>query len=1039
MRAYPAAIYSLFCIFTFLSGCTETPPVVSRSGDNEQSSATAPNLDGRPAEVSAAEAVAEVPVSTPATDVTPVAESPISPESAKLEVRATSPKVSESMTRKEMLNLVCSGVVLITAFDARGETSAFGSGCIVGDNLVLTNYHVAASALTLKVQVKGEGDELLSKEMKVTGYRALDERNDLILLEVVDLPSGLYTFPVPDTETIEQHDQVFSVGHPDGFKFSTSPGFVSAILKTRDMPEQFQAVLKNPDTEWIQTDAVISGGSSGGPLLDERGQLVGVTTLVISDSRIAFAVSAKHVRDLLSQRDQPVLPLPTPDADVLTTKTLAGVMESFRREYLQLVADVQQLRSTTQDPAEVRKLVRRNNPGPACLRRCTELADQYPGAAEAADALKVSADVLKALGSIPDDGRQYLDDMLARAADDPSLIPLSPRVLNSLFGLKYSAALETFLRRIIDSDEENKLKSAAGIVLVNAMSLSGNPLLDGEMNELAKDISVRFGDEKFGTLLVSDILKPVLDAQKLAIGSTAPEITGTDLLGETFRLTDYRGKVVMLDFWADWCPHCRNMYAEERELIEKLKDKPFVLLGVNGDEPARAKGVIEAGTVTWRSWMDGSAGPIAELYQVQAWPSILVLDTTGRIRFSGLRGPALESAIESLLNDSQQICPEEIIAKTASWQYLNPDETTVPADWNTTDFDDSTWQSGSGPFAAADLDESGTILAQSPAGRRPITTLFRTKFDLQGGESPESLLMNIQFRDGVTVSLNGEEIYRGNVSASGEIIIKSAYRDSGRGASGIAFAVSTSGLRPVGNCLAVSLHQYSAYSASPLFSLSLGAMPNYSERFGDLPPQGKQQLCRVVAQAGLEVPGAKEILKSLQADNSGDVRISAAIAAAMNELPVTMSSLTDPESQQSFFTQVFGLNHEAWQIVESPGFSTGQYTDALRMARAASVLQSRVNRELRPALGVIENTVGVAFYRSGQFEQAVERLKRSMKTVGDNPSDAGFLALCHHKLGHVEESKKYEELFHELLKKDEWRHNAAAFKVDKELQTVLSE
>ena len=248
-----------------------------------------------------------------------------------------------------------------------------------------------------------------------------------------------------------------------------------------------------------------------------------------------------------------------------------------------------------------------------------------------------------------------------------------------------------------------------------------------------------------------------------------------------------------------------------------------------------------------------------------------------------------------------------------------------------------------------------------------------------------------------------------------------------------------SGLQPVGNCLAVSLHQYSGYSASPLFSLSLGAMPDFSERFGDFPPGEKRQLCRVVAQAGLEVPGAEGILKSLQADDSGDVRFSAAIAAAMYELPVGMSSLTDPESQQRFFTQVFRLNDEAWQIVESPGFSSGQYTDALRMARAASALQSRVHRDLRPSLGGIENTFGVALYRSGQFEQAVERLRRSMKAIGDNPSDAGFLALCHHRLGHVEESKKYEELFQELLKKDEWRHNAAAFKVEKELQTALSE
>ena len=60
------------------------------------------------------------------------------------------------------------------------------------------------------------------------------------------------------------------------------------------------------------------------------------------------------------------------------------------------------------------------------------------------------------------------------------------------------------------------------------------------------------------------------------------------------------GKVVLLDFWVDWCPYCRDMYPHEKELAEQHADRGFVILGVNGDEPTRLKNVEARGTVTWR-------------------------------------------------------------------------------------------------------------------------------------------------------------------------------------------------------------------------------------------------------------------------------------------------------------------------------------------------------------------------------------------------------------------------------------------------------
>src|SRR4051812_49285090 len=65
------------------------------------------------------------------------------------------------------------------------------------------------------------------------------------------------------------------------------------------------------------------------------------------------------------------------------------------------------------------------------------------------------------------------------------------------------------------------------------------------------------------------------------IGYAAPEIKGTDLDGQPFKLSDYRGKVVLLSFSGEWCSACRLYHKYERRVVEEYQDRPFVALGVN--------------------------------------------------------------------------------------------------------------------------------------------------------------------------------------------------------------------------------------------------------------------------------------------------------------------------------------------------------------------------------------------------------------------------------------------------------------------------
>ena len=79
------------------------------------------------------------------------------------------------------------------------------------------------------------------------------------------------------------------------------------------------------------------------------------------------------------------------------------------------------------------------------------------------------------------------------------------------------------------------------------------------------------------------------------------------------------------------------MYPHERSLVERLKDEPFTILGVNSDDPDRYRTAIENENITWPSFFDGgtTGGPIATRWGVTGWPTVVVLDHEGIIRAFG--------------------------------------------------------------------------------------------------------------------------------------------------------------------------------------------------------------------------------------------------------------------------------------------------------------------------------------------------------------------------------------------------------------------
>ncbi len=144
-----------------------------------------------------------------------------------------------------------------------------------------------------------------------------------------------------------------------------------------------------------------------------------------------------------------------------------------------------------------------------------------------------------------------------------------------------------------------------------------------------------------------------------SVGAVAPEIQGNDLEGDPFKLSDLRGKVVLLVFWGDWWGPCREMYTHQRTLLEKFAERRFEIVGVNSDtQLERLKIVLAHQKIGWRSFWNGPkgpAGPISKAWGIDGWPTICVLDPKGRIRYraTGADIDMLEKTIEHVLLESE--------------------------------------------------------------------------------------------------------------------------------------------------------------------------------------------------------------------------------------------------------------------------------------------------------------------------------------------------------------------------------------------------
>ena len=152
--------------------------------------------------------------------------------------------------------------------------------------------------------------------------------------------------------------------------------------------------------------------------------------------------------------------------------------------------------------------------------------------------------------------------------------------------------------------------------------------------------------------LTRQLVNKVNATKRIAIGAIAPGFVSTDTSGHKLDLKSYRGKYTLIEFWASWCPPCREESPTLVRLYNQYKDKGFELLSVSIDKNTTAwKSAIRQDGYIWGNVCDlnGYGGPTAALYTITAIPNSFLLDKNGRIIAKNLRGKDLESKLSELM------------------------------------------------------------------------------------------------------------------------------------------------------------------------------------------------------------------------------------------------------------------------------------------------------------------------------------------------------------------------------------------------------
>lgn len=244
-----------------------------------------------------------------------------------------------------------------------------------------------------------------------------------------------------------------------------------------------------------------------------------------------------------------------------------------------------------------------------------------------------------------------------------------PRVLSEIYFSQtpYAPQVAKFFEEMASEAEDPVLRAngkyyvAAGMMRAanQQLVLSGDDreVLRQRAIEVATGLSAGVEAEKFlgldrgGTATPQTLNEAEAELLRSlrqgTVGAVLPDVTGRRLDGVEERLSDYRGRILLLDFWATWCRPCVEAFPKLRELVAKLPADRFAIVAISGDEDlGTVTRFIEDEPMPWTNWHAGKGSDFERVLRIEGYPSYVLVGEDGRILS---RLPALFPPVTSLI------------------------------------------------------------------------------------------------------------------------------------------------------------------------------------------------------------------------------------------------------------------------------------------------------------------------------------------------------------------------------------------------------
>ena len=210
---------------------------------------------------------------------------------------------------------------------------------------------------------------------------------------------------------------------------------------------------------------------------------------------------------------------------------------------------------------------------------------------------------------------------------------------------------------LLAEHQGEKTDAVANIVYMKAMLYDQVFHDQAKASELVKQLKIDFQGTEFVAALEKREAAQMA-AQKmqavLTVGAKFPDFNEKDVAGKPLSIASYKGKVVLVDFWATWCGPCRAELPNVIATYKKYHDQGFEIIGVSLDQDqAKLTGFTKSMNMTWPQFFDGQGwqNKLAVNYGIESIPATYLLDGNGKIIGRDLRGDELTQAVAKALGE----------------------------------------------------------------------------------------------------------------------------------------------------------------------------------------------------------------------------------------------------------------------------------------------------------------------------------------------------------------------------------------------------